>query len=120
MVNLSLGLAYVHYGLKRQSVNRQYILLQGQSLLAKYAVSEGQVSGPLGSAESNYNIGRLFQLLGISHLAIEYYVKSFQAARTGKETDNVKMMAMVNCVNMFIIAKNRGLALALTRQNIVL
>ncbi|KAK7393974.1 transcription factor TFIIIC subunit tfc4, partial [Neonectria punicea] len=37
MVNLSLGLAYVHYGLKRQSTNRQYLLLQGQSFLSQYA-----------------------------------------------------------------------------------
>ena len=120
MINLSLGLAYVHYGLKRQSANRQYILLQGQSFLTKYASVEGQAPEELGSAESNYNIGRLFQLLGIAHLAIEYYSNALEAARGNQADDDVAKMAMVNCVNLLVTIKNRSLALALTKQNLVL
>lgn len=120
MVNLSLGVAYVHYGLKRQSANRQYILLQGQSFLTKYATAGGQNLGQVGSAESNYNIGRLFQLLGVSHLAIEYYSRALQVARGIEADEDVAKMAMVNCINMLIIANNKTLALALTKQNLAL
>lgn len=87
MVNLSLGLAYVHYGLKRQSTNRQYLLLQGQSFLSQYADfsqrrAEGQ-SSPTAEAEAYYNIGRLFQLLGVNSLALEYYGKARRAGEGG-------------------------------------
>lgn len=79
MVNLSLGLAYVHYGLKRQSTNRQYLLLQGQSFLSRYA--ELGSSSPVqdssqNKAEAYYNLGRLYQLLGINYLALEYYSRA--------------------------------------------
>ena len=120
MINLSLGLAYVHYGLKRQSANRQYILLQGQAFLAKYASVEGQGPGGLGSAESNYNIGRIFHLLGISHLAVEYYSKALEAAQGHEEDKDTAQMTMVNYVNLLMAVKNKSLALALTKKNLVL
>ncbi|KAF4456911.1 hypothetical protein F53441_1035, partial [Fusarium austroafricanum] len=82
MVNLSLGLAYVHYGLKRQSTNRQYLLLQGQAYLSRYAElgHSGSIPGTsINKAESYYNIGRLYQLLGINYLAHEYYSRAKKA-----------------------------------------
>lgn len=120
LINLSLGLAYVHYGLKRQSANRQYILLQGQAFLTKYASTEAQGPGELGSAESNYNVGRLFQLLGVSHLALEYYGKALEASEGMQANSDVAKMTMVNYVSMLMTVKNRSLALALTKQNLVL
>ncbi|KAM0202550.1 hypothetical protein ACHAQD_009307, partial [Fusarium lateritium] len=77
MVNLSLGLAYVHYGLKRQSTNRQYLLLQGQSYLSQYAkLGSSENANDFSKAEAYYNIGRLFHLLSINYLALEYYSKA--------------------------------------------
>ncbi|KAF9770555.1 hypothetical protein IL306_011877, partial [Fusarium sp. DS 682] len=84
MVNLSLGLAYVHYGLKRQSTNRQYLLLQGQTYLSRY-VELGQPGSTEGKtwtkAEAYYNIGRLYQLLGVNYLAHDYYSRAKRACR---------------------------------------
>jgi general transcription factor 3C polypeptide 3 (transcription factor C subunit 4) len=94
--------------------------LQGQSFLTKYAEVEGGTQGGLGSTESNYNLGRLFQLLGISYLAIEYYSKALRAFEDTSDNENVARMAMVNYVNLLILLKHERLALALTRQNIVL
>ncbi|XP_044718027.1 transcription factor tau subunit sfc4 [Hirsutella rhossiliensis] len=54
MINLSLGLAYVHYGLKRQSANRQYLLLQGQAFLSRY-LELGQKGQGGSMAERFYN-----------------------------------------------------------------
>ncbi|KAG4257055.1 hypothetical protein FPRO03_04065 [Fusarium proliferatum] len=82
MVNLSLGLAYVHYGLKRQSTNRQYLLLQGQTYLSRYVELGQQGVTERGSwtrAEAYYNIGRLYQLLGVNYLAHNYYSRAKKA-----------------------------------------
>lgn len=72
MVNLSVGLGYVHHGLKRQSENRQYLIMQGLSCIFEYlafrnAGTEGE------RAESCYVIARVFHILGLHHLAICWY-----------------------------------------------
>lgn len=71
VITLSLGLGYIHYGLKRQSVNRQYLILQGLSFLQQHAASL-----PPGRAdEASYAMGRAFQLLGLQDLALGYYAR---------------------------------------------
>lgn len=92
MVNLSLGLAYVHYGLKRQSTNRQYLLLQGQSFLSRYAeLGSGDIGQPntIDRTEAYYNIGRLYQLLGINYLALQYYSIAKKASRSKQSNTGV-------------------------------
>ena len=69
VINLSLGLGYIHYGLKRQAVNRQYLILQGLGFLLDYY----RDLGPDRADEANYGLGRTFQLLGLQHLALQYY-----------------------------------------------
>lgn len=69
VITLSLGLGYIHYGLKRQSVNRQYLILQGLSFLQQHAA----LLPPDRSDEANYALGRTFQLLGLQNLALGYY-----------------------------------------------
>jgi general transcription factor 3C polypeptide 3 (transcription factor C subunit 4) len=120
MVNLSLGLAYVHYGLKRQSTNRQYLILQGQSFLEKYATLEGQRKDSVGTAESYYNMGRLFQLLGISYLAIRYYNHALDVARKSEAADDVAMITLVNYISALMSVRNSTLALLLLKSNLIL
>ncbi|KAH7127730.1 hypothetical protein EDB81DRAFT_809969 [Dactylonectria macrodidyma] len=125
MVNLSLGLAYVHYGLKRQSTNRQYLLLQGQSFLSQYA-ELGSGSGTLSQrnhpskAEAYYNLGRLFQLLGVNYLALQYYLK----AELGG-VYNIKIINLDKIItyNKFLLLfynnnKNKSLVLLKNKLNI--
>lgn len=54
VITLSLGLGYIHYGLKRQAVNRQYLILQGLAFLQEYYES----LPPERSDEANYGMGR--------------------------------------------------------------
>ncbi|KAK3692386.1 hypothetical protein B0T22DRAFT_495585 [Podospora appendiculata] len=77
LINLSIGLAYLHYALKRQATNRQYLLAQGFGFLFRYYhdrlsgadVSVGQ------RQEANFNIARAYSLIGLGNLAIVYYQK---------------------------------------------
>ncbi|KAF4975109.1 hypothetical protein FZEAL_8057 [Fusarium zealandicum] len=125
MVNLSLGLAYVHYGLKRQSTNRQYLLLQGQSFLSRYAelgsLDKDQNSSYT-KAEAYYNIGRLYQLLGINYLALEYYSKAKTAIRNrpeeGGTAGELEAIVLSNELISLLINQNDSKALALLKAKI--
>ncbi|KAF5002288.1 hypothetical protein FGRMN_505 [Fusarium graminum] len=123
MVNLSLGLAYVHYGLKRQSTNRQYLLLQGQSYLSRYAKLGS--SGPVGNfskAEAYYNIGRLFHLLGINYLALEYYSRAKKASLNCQDDKGgrrgLEVIVLSNELTSLIINQNDVKALALLKARL--
>jgi general transcription factor 3C polypeptide 3 (transcription factor C subunit 4) len=75
LINLSTGLAYLHYALKRQATNRQYLLTQGFAFLFRYYHDRLENAG--GSAaqrqEAHFNIARAYSLIGLGNLAVEYY-----------------------------------------------
>ncbi|KAK4039685.1 hypothetical protein C8A01DRAFT_46870 [Parachaetomium inaequale] len=77
LINLSTGLAYLHYALKRQATNRQYLLTQGFAFLFRYyedrlAKARGNVAE---RQEAHFNIARAYSLVGLGNLAVEYYKK---------------------------------------------
>ncbi|KAK0722839.1 hypothetical protein B0T26DRAFT_704212 [Lasiosphaeria miniovina] len=83
LINLSIGLAYAHYALKRQATNRQYLLTQGFAFLFRYYddrlrggnnISKGQ------RMEAHFNMARAYSLVGLSNLALEYYKKVLDVA----------------------------------------
>lgn len=116
MVNLSLGLAYVHYGLKRQSTNRQYLLLQGQSFITLYVQSGG--NEPRLQAERYYNVGRLFHLLGIGYLSLQYYTRALEANKAAGENKLLKDIILVNQIISLLSTNNKGLAHELLVKNL--
>ncbi|KAG6062901.1 hypothetical protein E4U33_006441 [Claviceps sp. LM78 group G4] len=119
MVNLSLGLAYVHYGLKRQSTNRQYLLLQGQAFLAEYSQQGSHDSG-YGAAERLYNMGRLFQLLGISHLSSKYYAQALDKCKDEDAPSDLSSLISANTVISLLSVGNTEVALAVLKKNLKL
>jgi general transcription factor 3C polypeptide 3 (transcription factor C subunit 4) len=123
MVNLSLGLAYVHYGLKRQSTNRQYLLLQGQSYLSRYArLGSSEPANNFSKAEAYYNIGRLFHLLSINYLALEYYSRAKQVSLQCKgqmdKEGGLEIMVLSNELISLITNQNGFKALALLKAKL--
>lgn len=121
MVNLSLGLAYVHYGLKRQSTNRQYLLLQGQSFLSQYAELGGNYQAQQNSpskAEAYYNVGRLFQLLGINYLTVQYYLRAEVEEGKSKRSLNLEKGISYNKFLLLLNNKNKNKALVLLKNKI--
>ena len=114
MVNLSLGLAYVHYGLKRQSTNRQYLLLQGQSFLSHYAELSSDKPAEerdQSKAEAYYNIGRLYQLLGVNYLALEYYKRAEKILQYCRKQGKVPIKLIT------IILSNKYILLTINKYN---
>ncbi|KAK5664280.1 hypothetical protein OQA88_498 [Cercophora sp. LCS_1] len=83
MINLSAGLAYVHYALKRQATNRQYLLTQGFAYLFRYYDDRRKSAKSAAERqEAEFNIARAYQLIGLGNLAVVHYKEVLAEAET--------------------------------------
>ncbi|KAI0435158.1 hypothetical protein F5Y09DRAFT_293878 [Xylaria sp. FL1042] len=73
MILLSVGQCYIHYALKRQSENRQYLLVQGFVFLHRYYDLKISSADAAERQEAHYNMARSYHAVGIPHLAAEFY-----------------------------------------------
>ncbi|KAL0930732.1 RNA polymerase III transcription factor tfIIIc [Colletotrichum truncatum] len=74
MISLSVGLGYIHHALKRQADNRQYLIMQGFACVFEFCHSK--VAGtPDERREAFFGVARTFHMLGLHHLALEWYRK---------------------------------------------
>jgi general transcription factor 3C polypeptide 3 (transcription factor C subunit 4) len=73
MILLSVGQCYIHYALKRQSENRQYLLIQGFVFLHQYYDLKASSADAAERQEAHYNMARSYHAIGIPHLAAEFY-----------------------------------------------
>ncbi|KAI1082231.1 TPR-like protein [Whalleya microplaca] len=78
MVNLSVGHCYVHYALKRQSENRQYLLAQGFHFLHQYYELTASSPSAAQRQEAHYNLARSYHSVGIPHIAADYYRRALR------------------------------------------
>ncbi|KAK7733961.1 transcription factor TFIIIC subunit tfc4 [Cytospora paraplurivora] len=85
MVNLSTGIAYVHYAMKRQAENRQFIIAQGMHYMFRYYDARSASGDVVERLEAHYNVARCYHLLGIYHLAVEFYGRALGEAREYQE-----------------------------------
>ncbi|KAJ3131473.1 transcription factor TFIIIC subunit tfc4 [Physocladia obscura] len=69
LINLSTGLAFLHWGMTRSVDNRHRRILQAFTFLFQYEELRN------GNPEALYNLGRAFQQLGLNTYAVEYYQK---------------------------------------------
>lgn len=73
IILLSVGQCYIHYALKRQSENRQYLLVQGFVFLRRYYNIKVASADAAERQEAHYNMARSYHAIGIPHLAAEFY-----------------------------------------------
>lgn len=85
IVNLFLGLGYLHHSLKRQSENRHHLIVQGLSFLAVYYELRRESEQPSERQEAEFNLGRAYQMLGLAHVAIPYYERCLELSRIASE-----------------------------------
>ncbi|KAI1412891.1 TPR-like protein [Hypoxylon sp. FL1857] len=78
MVILSVGHCYLHYALKRQAENRQYLLAQGFHFLHQYYEQKLASPDAAQRQEAHYNLARSYHAVGIPHIAAEYYKRALQ------------------------------------------
>lgn len=94
MILLSIGLGYIHYAIKRQSENRHYLIMQGFSFLYTYYHDRKLSDVPSERQEAEFNVGRAYHMLGLTHLGIPYYERclamsdSVQEAVHGSVVEN--------------------------------
>ncbi|KAH6582485.1 hypothetical protein BASA61_008515 [Batrachochytrium salamandrivorans] len=69
MVNFALGSAHLHRAMQRKSDSRHIHVIQGFTFLFRYAELRDK------PFETDYNLGRAFHMLGLTHLAVPYYRK---------------------------------------------
>jgi general transcription factor 3C polypeptide 3 (transcription factor C subunit 4) len=88
MINISIGQAYLHYALKRQAENRQHLIAQGFSFIHKYydmKLAAAMTSGE--RQEAHYNMARSYHVIGLTHLAAEYYRRVFREMENDQPGD---------------------------------
>lgn len=122
MVNLSIALGYIHQALKRQSDNRQFLLAQGFSFLFQYYHDRLAAAGetnPEIRQEAHYNVARCYHLLGIHHLAVEYYRRVLEDARHLPAKPNATAPRMSGEDSMDLDGEN-GAATSSVRDDVVL
>ncbi|KAI8143750.1 hypothetical protein BJV82DRAFT_83730 [Fennellomyces sp. T-0311] len=66
---LSLGISFIMRAMNRKSTNRHAQIMQGFFFLSKYRRLRGR------SQETEYNYGRAFHMIGLTHLAVSHYEK---------------------------------------------
>lgn len=75
MINISLALGYLHYAIKRQADNRHHFAMQGFAFLFTYYDIRQDSNTVLLRQEAEYNVARAYHMLGLTHLAIPYYLQ---------------------------------------------
>lgn len=116
MICFNLGLAHVHRSMQRLSTNRHTQLLQGISYILEYRELRLAGASDYEVQEVNYNLGRLFHMLGLSTLAIPYYNKVLEYHGKIEEEYDLSTEAAYNLSLMYNINGNARLARSITEQ----
>ena len=81
LINLSLALGYIHHAIKRQAENRHHLIVQGFAFLFAYYDIRNASESALERHEANFNVGRVYHMLGLTHLGVEYYLRCLEIGR---------------------------------------
>ncbi|KJR87796.1 general transcription factor 3C polypeptide 3 (transcription factor C subunit 4) [Sporothrix schenckii 1099-18] len=137
VISLCIGLSYVHWALKRQADNRQYLLTQGFHFLYRYAGGRLAAATKTDSSddaharrEAYYNLGRAYHLLGLHALAAEFYGKVLRETDPNKEVEaanrqrgrhpDLRTEAAYNLRTYYLLAGNHEAAMQVARAYLVL
>ncbi|KAI9740756.1 MAG: transcription factor TFIIIC subunit tfc4 [Claussenomyces sp. TS43310] len=115
LISMSIGLGYIHYGLKRQAENRQYHVMQGMTFLLRYYDSRCSSSAVEERQEAHYNMARTYHLLGLTHLALTYYSRVLLEVQGPTPTrDDLVRDAAFNLQTLYALGGNPKLAKAVS------
>ncbi|CUM67934.1 uncharacterized protein PRCAT00005647001 [Priceomyces carsonii] len=116
MICLVLGLAHVHRSMQRLSNNRHLQLLQGISFILEYKALRGENATDFELQEIQYNLGRLFHMIGLTTLAVQHYEKVLDLHDSLKEDVEYDLLveAAYNLSLIYNINGNPNLAKDIT------
>ncbi|KAI5300898.1 transcription factor TFIIIC subunit tfc4, partial [Ascosphaera atra] len=89
---LSIGLGYIHHSLKRQSDNRHYLIMQGLAFMNEYRRVLSGSTVLQKRQEVEFNFARVWQMLGLAHLAVEGYKKCLEIGKQIRDEFKEKEM----------------------------
>lgn len=75
-INLSISAQYISAAMKRQTNNRHYEIHQGLSFLYRYYDFRTRSGIPVEVQEAEYNVARMWHVLGLTYLAIPGYERA--------------------------------------------
>ena len=131
VVNLSIATTYITNAMHKSTDNRQYGIAQGLAFLYRYyelRVASGKARH---RQEAEYNVARMWHLLGLTHLAVPVYEKVLklsdevqlecgQGGNEEEETEDLAREAAFALQNIFALSGNDEAALAITEEWLVL
>ncbi|KAI9806066.1 MAG: transcription factor TFIIIC subunit tfc4 [Piccolia ochrophora] len=126
MINFSIALSYIQYGLKRQSENRQFLIMQGFGYLFAYYEARKKSASVQQVQEAEFNVARTFHQLGLTHLALPYYEKvlalseALQTSNPDPKTEDFGKEAAFNCQAIYAMSGNMDMARKVTEKYLVL
>ncbi|KAL1727776.1 hypothetical protein EV714DRAFT_253442 [Schizophyllum commune] len=113
---LLLAIASLGRAMQRQADNRHHLVAQALAFLSKYRAARSGVRG--GRGETDYNLGRAFQQLGLAGLfsqAVTHYERVLKRAEAGETVVFVREAAY-NLSLIYSVTGARPLADALYRK----
>lgn len=118
MICLNLGLAHVHRSMQRLSSNRHMQLLQGFSYMMEYRDLRLQNATDYEKQEVEFNMGRLYHMIGLVTEACQHYDKVLSYHETLKDDPDYDLLveAAYNLALIYNINGNSQLALQLTQN----
>ncbi|RPB21692.1 TPR-like protein [Terfezia boudieri ATCC MYA-4762] len=128
LLKLSIAIAYLHRSMQRQSDNRHWEILQSMAFLFDYHNAKEETTKAFGHwdqlQEAEYNVGRAFHQLGLSHLAIPYYERALKISDEHlsaiPDAWDVKYEAAYNLQQIYATSGNPLLAREVTSKYLVL
>lgn len=100
------GLAHVHRSMQRSSTNRHLELLQGLKYIMEYfELRSSNKFGRLEFQEALYNLGRVYHLLGLFSIAVEYYNRVLSEF---DDLDSEEDLKRQTAYNLILIYNNSG------------
>jgi len=101
IVNLSIALCYIQHAMKRQSENRQYQVQQGLAFLFRYYELRAKGNVAVHIQEAEFNIGRAWHALGLTHLALPAYERCIEMSGRVREEQQNRENGEVEAVEDF-------------------
>lgn len=105
------GLAHVHRSMQRSSTNRHLELLQGLKYVMEYfELRTSSKFGRMEYQEALYNLARVYHLLGLFSIAVEYYDKVLNEFDDLDPEEDLKRQTAYNLVLIYNSSGNTKLS----------
>ena len=84
--------------------------------MSRYVEINREVWGGKFDMEVLFNLGRLYQLLGIGHLASHYYDQALKQGHGSENADYIRAMIYSNSIISALLLRNKARALTLMKE----